>query len=420
VWYFAVEIIKDLVMTQELEIQTYLLEETSSRGQLHILDDDEASDTLYAIESLDKARDAIKLSINKEGISEREVKLIELSLEQIASKVGLYNTRFLSLENYSGSVSKRLAAKVALEGLGESIWNGIKKILEWIKNSFIWIMGYIKELMGSNKGLSDKAKKYENKARELVGKKPKNNKITDSHLVNFFCKSGKVYSPDEVIKAYKDHVGILGNAFSMGYLKSVLINLEKATMLASSGEDYLVVLKEVNNVFTDIDSRCLNKFTSRVSGSGDEISYVLKTLSLGFGQKALTASFSKDKNLYKGLTVTLEDDADKKPVSGSLETLDPSDIETLSGLVNQEMAFGSARGCDVVMDELEKIEKTVTKACNKITDNKEGKPITYSIHFLKDVVSSTISMVSIVSSFDSKLAKRTLTYLNDSIKEYAE
>lgn len=398
------------------ELQFVLIEETNNDGLFNLPNEDEETD--IALETLNNLSDELEEARLNKGITNNESLVIEVALEHLSKQLNLSDTKVFSLENYSGHYNNIRSTDIALENIALKIVEIIKKITQWVMKAVSYVVNLIITRLDSYKVIADRAREIKQKASLIGNKQPKKKLFEQQQLATFFTYNGKVMDAKEIIKNYKTHCQTTSISFAKHYLKNVISGLNKVTdAVIKEGVEIEVALKATDSLFKELLYGGL-KHLDKEKESKEDNGFDLYSYDYLFGQKKLIINLGKQQGFYKSISAKIED-LSTLYSNKEISVLSTSDIDSICTTIDHEMLFGNSKNYKEVVSDLEKIENTVSRNCNKLLDGDiTNGEATFSVSFLRDIVSSTINLVQITNKYDIIVNKKCLQYCEASLSYY--
>lgn len=359
-----------------------------------------------------------------DGLSEPVAQALNAAIEHLVARSRISARVNMSLEGYGGRMARCESTKVALESISGFIKVAIEKLLSWLKGVMVYLLDGMEELMQGADRVAERAREVMNKAREIAHKsiRPDGTQLDSPYLTRYFTHAGALIAPDDLVKTYDGYTKLMGADFST-FLKEMTSQINDAAVDAAKGDTKDETLDKSNHLLSTLKARAFAHFTEDSKAASHEV----LSYSLPFGQQTILATLSKEADKYVGLKVQLDRTkvAPKVVNAEKLGTLNYDQIMAVGQAVEKEMLFGLYKDYQKTKTELQRIEKAVTRNCGNITRKQQNTAsgdnsvVTYSVNFLKEIVSATIAMTTIVHRYDIILSKALLEYCTQSIKMHA-
>jgi hypothetical protein len=356
------------------------------------------------------------------GVSAGVAGALNAAVEHLCRQAKLPQGNAFCLENFGGRMANQQATKLAMESISTHLKSAMLTLVKWFKAAFDYFKDGFIELTQGADNLADRARDVQVKANSIAHKTIKENKtiIKNTSFTSFMVTEEGAAKADEVAERYTKYTELMGTGFS-AFLKQMVLQVNEAVTEAKQGDTKEETAAKVDTVLNALKQRAFSQF-SEVSSTdtGLVLDYVLP-----YGEKTLVASLAKDDGRLSGLHVVIEKSKSKSSAGLTeerLSTLTHEQIVKISKAVEKEMLFGLFKDYLTTKSDLSKIEKLVDEACQKITDAQQAPEggndtaVMYSVHFLKELVSSTINMTAAVHRYDILLAKHLLDYCMYSVK----
>jgi ribosomal protein S13 len=398
------------------QIQFVLIEETNNDGLFNLPNEDE--ETEIALETLVDLSNELNVASTKTGITNNEALVIETALEHLSNQLNLSKTKIFSLENYSGHYNNVMSSKIALENIASKIIEIIKKIANWVMNAISYVVKLISSRLDAYKGIADRARDIKLKASLIGNKQPKKKVLENEQLATFFTYDGKVVDAKAIIKNYKTHCQTTSVSFAKNYLKNVLNGLNNVTdAVIKDGVEIEQALKSTDALFKELLYGGL-KHLDKEKESKENNGFDLYSYDYLFGQKKLIINLGKQQGFYKSISAKI-DNVSSLYGNKQIEVLSTSEVDSICTAIDHEMLFGNSKNYKDVIYDLEKVQSTVSRNCNKLLDGDiTNGEATFSVSFLRDIVSSTINLVQITNKYDIIVNKKCLQYCEASLDMY--
>lgn len=363
-----------------------------------------------------------------ESISASTAQALGIAVEHLCMRAGIGKTPVFALEGFGGRMARKQSTRVALESITSVIKTIIDKILKWLKAAMKYLYDTMQELMSGADNIANAAKGIQVKAKAVAHKtiKPGKNTLTNDTFVKFFSRNGKVFESNEIHPIYKAYSDKMNHSFSSGFIKEMTFRVNEAVEEAKAGESKEATSDKVDKLIKNLKDRAF-PFFDKDEKATTKFNDVL-TVELPFGQRDIVVSLSKDEyGLYSGLNVSIEKikDTGYSDTENKLDVLDYGQILEISKEVENQMLFGLFKNYKNAKSDLSKMERIIEKGCDEITHNQQnGKSnnetsTAFSVHFLKDLAASLVSMTGIVHHYDILMSKNLLHYCDSSIKMYS-
>lgn len=141
---------------------------------------DAIDSTAADADSLEEIGAVVEDSIENGGMSETEVRSVEVAVESIYKRLGIKKSPMPAMESFKAN--KLAATKVALEGIKEklkSIWDAIVKAIERMT---AWVKQFVMKLFDVNSKNTERAKKLNVALARLKDDAKKEDKVSGSFI----------------------------------------------------------------------------------------------------------------------------------------------------------------------------------------------------------------------------------------------
>lgn len=379
-------------------------------------------DRIDAVDALSDIHEAMAGAEEVGGLNEHEAQIINVAVEHFC-KLGFVSAPVrVSLEQYSGTASRKQALRASMEGISDAIKSMIKKIIDWIKRIFTSTKDSVVAMATGADKLVKTARRVADNAKAIADKTiPPNNKVMkDYKLAAFFSKSSAVIPADQLLNLYADYCEFANQKFKNKFIKQLGANTYNASEAARKGVTEEVVAAKASEILTNLKKEALDEFVAN-SEASDENKEGLR-YDLPFGQRHISAVFNKDGERYTGFVVKVGEDPKlpKDIAEKGVTTLTHKQIVDLTKAVEKQLLFGIYKDYKISIDDLEKMQKAVNKACEDISrqQEKEEHSVTFSVNFLKDLMASAVAMTSAVYQYDISVSRALLEYCDKSIRQH--
>lgn len=382
-----------------------------------------ADDRIDAVDALSDINEALAGAEASGGLDEHEAGIIQVAVEHFC-KVGFVNPPMkMSLEHYSGTSSRKNALRASMEGITDAIKSMIKKIIDWIKRIFTGVKDSVVSMATGADNLVKSARRVAEGAKGIADKTiPPNNKVMkDYKLAGFFSKSSAVIPAAQLLNLYADYCEFANNKFKNKFIKQLGANTYTASEAARKGATEEVVAAKASEILENLKKGALDEFVENAESS-DENKEGLR-YDLPFGQRHISAVFNKEDGKYTGFVVKVGEDPKlpKDIAEKGVETLNHKQIVDLTKAVEHQLLFGIYKDYKISIDDLEKMQKAVNKACEDISrqQEREEHSVMFSVNFLKDLMTSAVQMTSAVYRYDISVSRALLEYCDKSLRQHA-
>jgi hypothetical protein len=348
---------------------------------------------------------------------------LSAAIEHLCRQANLSDTAVFCLENFGGRVARQQATKVAMESIGEQVKKVAQTLIRWFKAAFNYIKDGFDTLRQGADSLVARARAVVVSANAIAHKTLSADKqvIKSASFVTFMLGGGAPFEADRVQVQYTKYTELMGPGFS-SFLKQMVSQVKELVDDAKAGNTKEETTAAVDALLKALRAKAFSQFKEVSSTSASTV----LAHALPFGQQSITVMLAKEGDLLNGLHVSINKDDKQKDrsalASEELPALNYEQILAVAKAVEKEMLFGLFKDYPSTKSGLAKIESMVDKACQKITDVQQtpdgdkGTAVMYSVHFLKELVSSTISMTSVIHRYNLVLSKHLLSYCAHSIK----
>ena len=380
-------------------------------------------DRIDAVDALGDINEALAGAEEVGGLNEHEAQAINVAVEHFC-KIGFVSAPVrISLEHYSGLAGRKQALHATMEGITDAIKSMIRKILDWIKRIFTSTKDSVVSMATGADNLVKTARRVANDAKAVADKTiPPNNKVMkDYKLAAFFSKSSAVIPSDQLLNLYSDYCEFANQKFKNKFIKQLGAKTYNASEAARKGVSEEVVADKASEILTDLKKEALDEFVAN-SEASDEKKEGLR-YDLPFGQRHISAVFNKDGDKYTGFIVKVGEDPKlpKDIAEKGVTTLTHNQIVEITKAVEKQLLFGIYKDYKISIDDLEKMQKAVNKACEDISrqQEKEEHSVMFSVNFLKDLMASAVAMTSAIYKYDINVSRALLEYCEKSIRQHA-
>lgn len=401
-----------------------LLEASDTEHALRVEDAhiDEVGDVAQTLSSMS---DQLSIANAGEGVSPAVASALNAAVEHLCNRARIHTPLVFCLENFGGKMGGHAASKLAAESITEVIKTAIAKIVEWLKKTIGFAITALGELGKGAETMVGRARKIKARGKAIshLTLKSESGKIDDTMLGRVFSEGGSTLDAAEIVKRYQSYTAMLGKTFPT-FLQEMSNQISASVKNATDGADKDAILTKTDSLLNTLKSRAFSQFKARSDSDAVEvIDYALP-----FGGAKMVASFTKEEGKLNGLSVSKEQSSDDATGDSGVQlaTLTYAQILDLANAVEKEMLFGLYKDYTKTKNELERIERVVIKGCEAVTRNQQNpsdpkqKAVTYSVDFLKELVSSVISMTGVIHKYDLVVAKALLSYCERSIKMYGK
>ena len=399
-------------------------EELTSMDNFWVDEDEELVNNLFtAIEKIDGIKENLNTALNEsitEPITIDKASDINLSIEELCSKIKMDYTPVFCLESLHSPIAKKEAIKVALEGFTDRIMDIIRKIINWIKAICTMVYDDIEHCFRGAQSTAKHAHKIiEHAIAKQALKSSNNSKITKNSLRVFFNTSGKAMSASEIKEAYKSYNDEMNNSFSGIILHNTLANVfntmaginKNKSSSEFTEED---ALRASHNGLMYFEHNALKAFTKTNPINGnDTFEYKLP-----FCNARLVIILSKIKEFYN--TVSLEDIKLSKIRASELPILTPKEVIDLATLIEAQMNVGIYKDVNKIKSQIKEINKLVSKSCDDIMKSKQTNSNVdlTSLHFLKTISGTLIKLTKYLYRYNGATNRAILTYCEKSLSSW--
>lgn len=373
------------------------------------------------LETLEEVRDVLEDSVEAgEGVDQPAAAIAEIAVESICRRLGMKRVTFMPAMESFGSKNNRVAAtRIAVEGIGETIKNGWKALIEWLKKTWESIKAFFKKMFDANLKLGKAADEMKGKVAALSSDaKTKEAEIENKSLAGTFS-AGAAETIEALVSVTTGSTKIFeANVESMSKLEGVAANLSgdnvtaSLTMVAGTAAQSVNAFKQAIGSHPAVQKATQPKeggFTVQVAG-----------YKIGFLGTA-------DKNVGFGAALVWEK---VEAPSTKVKTLDKGQMEkTVAAVI--ELSKVTAEYKDtyakveklnkISMDTCEKIMAGAEKLAKAQADGKETDAVKNSNEVRKAFTKSN----SVLCSFATKIptlnvsaGKAALEYVGLSLKQH--
>ncbi len=347
---------------------------------------------------------------------------LNAAVEHLCLRSGIeVNTPFC-LEQIQGRISKRKAVTYAIESISDSISGIIRKIIVWIKKVYGIVYDDIEHAMRGADAVARRAKSIQElaiKKQATNGSAVNKKLINKRNLVSYFNVEGTLLSYSDISTCYTAYSTEMNNSFSATILQNSLAHVVKTMQQAIKqigvgnigAKDALRasnagVLYLKDHAFTHF------KPTDPVNDN-EALSYTLP-----FGNASILAVLGKEGDFYNFVSVDLTQTLHTE--GKDLPNLSPKEVIALTTLIEGQMHSGLYHDHLKIKSEIKEIGKIVANTCDSIisTQSENGNEAIPSLHFLKSLTASLMTLTKILYSYNGAMNRSVLAYCEASLANW--
>ena len=326
------------------------------------------------------------------------------------------------LEQLQGKVAKRKAVTYAMESISETIDNFLRKIIAWIKKIYDIVYDDIEYAIRGADAIARQARIIQEQAikkQSIGGSSTSKKLINKTKLISYFNEDGKAMNASEIKENYHKYSTEMNESFSSTVLHNVLANIintmhQTIKKIGTGAITTTDALKTSNAgvIYLKEHSFIHFKPTDPVNDN-EAISY-----SLPFGNASILAVLGKEDNYYNFVSISLNQ---KIHTEGKgLTSLTPKEVIEFTKLIEEQMHSGIYRDHLKIKKEIKEIGKVVSTMCDEIivTQSENGNSAIPSLHFLKSITSSLMTLTKILYSYNGVMNRSMLAYCETSLSNW--
>lgn len=416
--FFAMEDAEVTEATPEMdaELQSDIGEIVEDAGDISE-DTDVLDSAMEDLDALDDISDVMEESVESgEGLDEDAAEIAQIAVESIYRRLGLRrNTSMPSLESFGSTSTRVHATKIAMEGIGETVINGLKAAGKKIYEMIMAVVNFFKKLSKGVVGLQRAAESLLKDANGVKEDGQKNAGFEDGRISREFSENGAPVTSARALEVVSNSEKLIQAAKSItdAAFKSIdiLDNVAKSEQVASDKKDNTSL--EVDSLRTTFKNALEGKVTDITFVNG--VKFQLQGFDAAPGQEGSRSSVK-----------FVEVKSDSKEPSSHVETLTVANIKEIAQKVKEQAkALGGLVETAGKVDGFgKKVQKTLDAAA-KTGSKENGMDITAFKKNFKFLTMTANDAASLVSSVNTKAvtvgvktANAALNYGRKCLKHY--
>lgn len=387
----------------------------------------QSATVMNAVLSLERIVHACNENFKDRGLSPALAKTLNVSVNHQLTLLGWEHPSNLDSPVFNSKPDRAFAMELVLEGIGEALQNGIKRVIEFIKSIINAIMQAVRDAINRAQVLANKARSIQAKAQAVTNKStPRQGAIIrDVALNRFFTYNKKPIASNEIIPSYRTYLQNFASGFREDYLKQSAEGVASIVSQAIEGESKQNVLEQTDKIVKSLRQQTLSSLDKDDSLSGEGFEgYSAK---LPFGNKIIKASLTKEGNYYNGFHLAVENtESFELPTDAFLKPLSIPAIIDGAKTIEEAMIFGVYKGYSRSVSQINRINKAVDTALSRLdkinnankAQNGEADATNYSLQFVRTLAAGLSAAVVSIQNYEIITTNKLLTLLERSVSCY--